>query len=107
MVRKYALNDLIKNADGTAALLATLANRHRLLTLCQLMEEDMCVGELAQVVGINQSNMSWHLNTLNAASIVNSRREARNIYYSISSPDVELILSTLSRCYLGQKRPSD
>jgi DNA-binding transcriptional ArsR family regulator len=37
-------------ADAASSLLKTLANRHRLLILCQLVERERSVGELAELL---------------------------------------------------------
>ena len=88
------------------ALLAVLrrpnrdvANRHRLLIVCQLIEAERSVGDLAQFLGIRDSTVSQHLALLRREGLVAARREGQTIWYSISSAPARALLETLYRVY--------
>lgn len=89
------------NADAASELLKALANRHRLLILCQLVEEERSVGELAQFLGIRDSAVSQHLSVLRRDGVVAARREGQTIWYSISSAPARAVIETLYRVYCG------
>jgi DNA-binding transcriptional ArsR family regulator len=89
------------NADAASELLKALANRHRLLILCQLVEEERSVGELAQFLGIRDSAVSQHLAVLRRDGVVAARREGQTIWYSISSAPARAVIETLYRVYCG------
>ncbi|MFN7000496.1 MAG: ArsR/SmtB family transcription factor, partial [Elioraea tepidiphila] len=56
------LDDLEAKAGEVARLLRLLANEHRLLLLCQLIDEgEVTVGRLAEAVGLSQPALSQHL----------------------------------------------
>jgi DNA-binding transcriptional ArsR family regulator len=89
-------------ADAASELLKALANRHRLLLLCQLIEGERSVGELADFLGIRDSTVSQHLALLRRDGLVSARRDGQTIWYSISSGPARAILETLYNVYCGQ-----
>ena len=96
--------ELAPQADRAVALLAAMANEKRLLILCNLLEEELSVGELAERVGLAQSPLSQHLSRLRAMQLVSTRRDGQMILYSLASPDVARVLTTLYEIYCGPAR---
>ena len=86
-------------AESASELLKSLANRHRLLIVCQLITRERSVGELAQLVGIRDSTVSQHLALLRKDGIVSARRDAQTIWYSIASAPGRAVLETLYGVY--------
>jgi len=86
---------LFASATQACNLLKCLANPHRLMVICHLMEGRKSVGELAELVGIGQSNASQHLRQLRLHGILTTEREAQTIYYSITSEPARQVLSVL------------
>ncbi len=82
-------------ADGASELLISLANRHRLLILCQLSDGERSVGELAAFVGLRDSTVSQHLALLRKDGLVKARRDGQTIWYSIASTPARRVLETL------------
>ena len=93
-------------AQEASDLLKALANRHRLLIVCQLVERERSVGELAKFLGIRGSTVSQHLAILRRDGLVAARRDAQTIWYSISSAPARALLETLYRIYCAPARPS-
>ena len=89
-------------ADTASDLLKALANRHRLLILCQLIEKERSVGELAEFLGIRDSTVSQHLALLRRDGLVAARRNGQTIWYSISSAPARAVLEALYRVYCAQ-----
>ncbi len=87
------------NAEDAAELLKALANRHRLLIICQLIEGERSVGELAEFLGIRDSTVSQHLALLRKDGLVTARREGQTIWYSIGSAPARAVLETLYDIY--------
>ncbi|PWL17130.1 ArsR family transcriptional regulator [Falsochrobactrum shanghaiense] len=104
MTNKNIFYDLINNVDEAAEFLSALANNKRLLILCKLLHNEMSVGALAKAIDLSQSALSQHLAKLRALDLVSTRRDAQTIYYMVSSPHIELILSTLSSLYMVPHR---
>jgi len=93
-------------AQEASDLLKALANRHRLLIVCQLVERERSVGELAKFLGIRDSTVSQHLAILRRDGLVAARRDAQTIWYSISSAPARALLETLYRVYCAPIRSS-
>ena len=82
-------------ADQASELLKALANRHRLLIICQLIDSERSVGELAEFLNLRDSTVSQHLALLRKDGLVSARRDAQTIYYSIASEPARAVLKTL------------
>lgn len=81
------------------AALKVLANEGRLLLLCQLAHGEASVGELEARLGIHQPTLSQQLGVLRNEGVVATRRQGKNIYYSVSDPALLEILAVLYRLY--------
>ena len=86
-------------ADQASELLKALSNRHRLLIICQLIDGERSVGELAQFLGLRDSTVSQHLALLRKDGLVSARRDGQTIYYSIASDPAREVLKTLYQVY--------
>nr|WP_200991949.1 metalloregulator ArsR/SmtB family transcription factor [Rhizobium rhizogenes]QCL10581.1 helix-turn-helix domain protein [Rhizobium rhizogenes] len=84
-----------KKAGKATAFLSGLANEHRLLVLCQLLEGERNVTSLIEATNIPQTSMSQHLAKLKKEGIVDFRRDHRALYYFIKDPAVIEILKVL------------
>lgn len=93
------IKDLATKSEDVAALLAVLANSHRLRILCALQVGEHSVSELEEVVDLSQSALSQHLAKLREARIVATRREAQSIHYSIADDRVQQVLALLVKLY--------
>jgi DNA-binding transcriptional ArsR family regulator len=76
-----------------------MSNAARLHVLTILVAGEMGVGQLAGLVGLSQSALSQHLGKLRAAGLVNTRRDAQAIFYSIKSTRVAAVLSVLETLF--------
>lgn len=91
------------SADEASELLKALANRHRLLILCQLVERERSVGQLATALGLRDSTVSQHLALLRRDGIVAARRDGQTAWYSITSAPAGALLEALHRAYCGSE----
>jgi DNA-binding transcriptional ArsR family regulator len=87
---KIQANDMLAAADQASTLLKALANRHRLIVICQLIENERSVGELAALLKLRSSTVSQHLALLRKDGLVTARRDGQTIWYSIGSAPVRL-----------------
>ena len=88
-------SELEAHAAAAESFLRSIANRHRLMVLCLLVEGEISAGDLSRRLELTQSNLSRHLSTLREEGLVATRREATTIYYRIASDRVRTILETL------------
>jgi ArsR family transcriptional regulator len=86
-------------AENAVAALKLLANPERLLLLCQLSQGEFSVGELEEQLDIHQPTLSQQLGVLRSQGVVATRREGKNIYYSVADPSLLEILVVLYRLY--------
>jgi len=86
-------------ATQAVAALKLLANEDRLLLMCQLSQGEICVSELEQQLGIRQPTLSQQLGVLRTESVVSTRRQGKNIYYSVADPAMLEIVALLYRLY--------
>ena len=96
---KPPIEILEQRAEEAAALLASMANAKRLLVLCHLIEGERSVGELANIVAMNQPALSQHLAKMRLQGLVRTRRDGQTIFYSLASVEVRSVLETLYRLY--------
>jgi len=90
-------------ADQASELLKALANRHRLLIICQLIDGERSVGELAAFLNLRDSTVSQHLALLRKDGLVSARREAQTIFYSIASEPAREVLKTLYQAFCAPR----
>lgn len=100
------ISDMEAAADNAVELLKALGNRHRLLIICQLVDGERSVGDLAGFLGLRDSTVSQHLALLRKDGLVSARRDAQSIYYSIASEPAREILTTLYRVYCAPQKSS-
>lgn len=65
-----------------------LAEPARLRILNALREQEMTVGELGEETGLNQANLSKHLQLLHAQEFVARRKDGLFVHYRIADQDV-------------------
>ena len=93
------LAELHDMASHACELLKAMSNKWRLIILCQLSEGEKSVGELQSLLGIGQSAVSQHLAILRREKIVESRKHAQSIYYSLSGDQAMKIMATLHEVF--------
>lgn len=76
-----------------AELFKTFGDSTRVKILCALFEADMCVCDLAAVLGISQSAVSHQLRTLKAARLVKFKRAGKIVYYSLDDEHIKGIFN--------------
>lgn len=86
-------------AIEAAALMRAHGNPDRLLLLCELSQRELCVSELSQRTGIMQPTLSQQLSVLREQELVATRRDGKQIHYSVADPKAMAVLKTLYRLY--------
>lgn len=93
------IKDIETNIEMAVSLLKALSNENRLMVICALYQSEKNVGELESIVGLSQSALSQHLARLRKDGLVNTRRDAQTIYYSLNDKATEAILHCLYDIY--------
>lgn len=85
-----ALESLVD--DSTAARLAqafqALSDPTRVRMISALRETELCVCDLAAVLGMTQSAVSHQLRTLRNQRLVKARKAGREVYYSLDDDHI-------------------
>lgn len=75
--------------EEAARLFGILADSSRLELLKMLMEGEKTVGELVEVSGLGQANVSKHLSVLRTGHFVDRRKDGNFVFYRLADPTVE------------------
>ena len=86
-------------ADKASKLMKVLSNPDRLLLLCQMTQAERSVSELEAMTSIQQPTLSQQLTVLRLEGVVNTRREGKQIFYSISSNEALAVMQVLYQLY--------
>lgn len=96
---KINAGQMKSSAVEAERLLKALANRHRLMILCQLIGAEHSVGELADFLQLRDSTVSQHLALLRKDGLVDTRRDGQTIWYAIVSDAARKIVEILYETY--------
>jgi len=89
------VEEMARHAETAAEFLKLMANSHRLMILCHLLDQELSVSELNEHLPLSQSALSQHLAVLRKGELVQTRREQQTIYYSLASPEVHAVMAEL------------
>jgi ArsR family transcriptional regulator, arsenate/arsenite/antimonite-responsive transcriptional repressor len=73
-----------RQRDDTSELLTAIAHAKRLALLRVLLQRELCVCELQSTFGWSQPLISHHLGVLRNVGLVQDRRDAQWVYYSVA-----------------------
>lgn len=76
-----------------AELFRVFGDTTRIKILYALFESELCVNDIAQVVGLSQSAVSHQLRLLKASKLVKFRREGKAMYYSLDDDHVRSMIA--------------
>ena len=99
----FDLTAMQAHAGEAAKLLKALANERRLQVLCLLAGGERSVGELNEMLDLSQSALSQHLAVLREEGLVQTRREAQMIFYSLVPGPAGEVMATLYGIYCGPR----
>lgn len=86
-------------ADDACKLMKVLSNRDRMMLLCEIGQAEKYVGELELALDLHQPTLSQQLTVLRKEKLVKTRREGKQIYYSLSSQVAVAVISLLHKYY--------
>ena len=75
-----------------AELFKVFGDTTRIKILYVLLESELCVGDLAEYLGLTQTACSHQLRVLKNNKLVRFRREGKAVFYSLSDEHVKQIL---------------
>jgi DNA-binding transcriptional ArsR family regulator len=96
MVNDHSVDELLE-------LLRAFSNetRQKIIRHC-FTEKEVCVNDIAKQFTLSRPTISHHLNLMKRAKLLNSRKEGKEVYYSVNKEHivnlVESFLNTLKNC---------
>lgn len=99
MLSKSELKKMHSSAEEACKLMKALSNRDRMMLLCEIGRGEKCVGEIEVALDIHQPTLSQQLTVLRKEKLVKTRREGKQIYYSLASEVVVSVISLLYKHY--------
>ncbi len=99
---KIQTEKMSQAADSAVGLLQSLGNKSRLMIVCQLVDGEKSVGQLAELLQVRESTVSQHLALLRKDRLVATRRQGQTIFYAIASDQARRLLETLYEIYCPQ-----
>jgi len=82
------MDHLEEQVCNAADFLKALANPNRLMILCFLRDGEFSVSELEEKLDLRQPTLSQQLARLREDDLVDTRRDGKQIYYSLSNDKV-------------------
>ena len=82
----------VKELNYIANMYKMLGDPTRLKMLMALMDNEMCVCDLAAFTGLTESAVSHQLRRLRDIALVKKRREGQVLYYSLDDKHVDELL---------------
>ena len=76
-----------------AELFKIFGDSTRIKILYVLNESEMCVCDIARLLGMTQSAISHQLRSLKQSKLVKARREGKTVFYALADDHVHTILS--------------
>lgn len=92
------------NAREASEFLKALSHEARLVILCMLLDGEKSVSEIEQTVKLRQPAVSQQLARLRADDLVETRRDGKNVYYSLARPEVRDIIAALHKSFCKPPR---
>ena len=94
------------DAKSLQKLLKLISNENKFKIILHLAKGEGCVCDIGEKLGIEQSLVSHHLNSLRRAKLINDRKIGAWVHCSLNRPVFEK-LETLFTQYLSPQNLSD
>lgn len=104
---RVPLETLARRAPEAAEFLRLFANANRLILLCHIAGQECSVSDIQEALGIKQPALSQQLAELRQAGLVKTRRESRQIYYSIADGRAEAVMALLFQLFCAPEMQRD
>ena len=99
MVHEEMVNDTLSKMpendilDSLAYFFKIMGDTTRCKLLFALLQNEMCVCDLAQILNMTQSAISHQLRVLKQMDLVRNRRDGKTVFYSLADDHIKFILN--------------
>lgn len=98
------LKGVVSEAQGLAPLFKALADDTRVGICCALAGEELCVCDVAHIMGCSVATASHHLRILRDLGLVKYRRAGKLVFYSLDDNHVVQLIAA-AREHRKERRP--
>lgn len=98
------IDEIMASAREASEFLKALSHEARLVILCLLVEGEKSVSEIEQLLSLRQPAVSQQLARLRSDKLLETRRDGKNIYYSLARPEVREIIAALHAAFCKPRR---
>lgn len=95
----FQLHTMQDSSELLVGVLKSIANTDRLLTLCHVAKNELNVSQIEHLTKINQPTLSQQLMVLRKNNVVKTRREGKQIFYSVKDHKLVEVVDILHRLY--------
>ncbi|EPR80873.1 Transcriptional regulator, ArsR family [Acinetobacter gerneri DSM 14967 = CIP 107464 = MTCC 9824] len=99
MKNTLEIDAMRESAASVVNIIKSLANTDRLVILCHLAHEELNVSQIEDKTQILQPTLSQQLMMLRKSDVVQTRRDGKQIFYSIKDEKLTIVLNTLYTLY--------
>jgi DNA-binding transcriptional ArsR family regulator len=95
----FEIHSMRDSAEFLVGVLKSIANTDRLLILCHIAKQELNVSQIEMLTEITQPTLSQQLMMLRKSNVVQTRRDGKQIFYSIKDQSLVKILDQLHTLY--------
>ncbi len=89
----------VEKLEKVSFILKTIAHPLRIGIISLLVDnESMCVNDICETLGSEQSLTSHHLSNMKLAGILGSNRNGKNIHYYLKLKEVVEVIQCMNQC---------
>ena len=98
-VHQHTVDEVLAHMPGDeklydlAELFKVFGDSTRIKILYALFEAELCVCDIAQLLGLTQSAVSHQLRVLKSSRLVKPRKEGKTVFYSLADEHVRKIIA--------------
>ncbi|MEW6661036.1 MAG: ArsR/SmtB family transcription factor [Bacillota bacterium] len=86
----------VESTEGLAQLFKALADDTRLKIVYALSREELCVCDVATIIGCSVQTASHHLRLLRNLGLASCRKDGKLVHYSLRSPAIAMLLNKVA-----------
>lgn len=86
------LKTVVDHTRGVAPLFKALADDTRVKIVYALAQEELCVCDVANVIGTSVATASHHLRLLRTMGLATYRKEGKLVFYSLADPHIQHVV---------------
>ena len=102
--RDLDIDTMLNNAQMASEFLKALSHEARLVILCLLVDGEKSVTEIEQTLSLRQPAVSQQLARLRMDGLVETRRDGKNVYYSLAKAEVRDVILALHAAFCKPKK---